>query len=910
MIKIILFLFLSTLPFMRCWCQVENINNHDGAVLNPGSISSIVFNIKNESKSTKEYQINTKASTSDIIAIINSGDVSIPPDSSLIYIVPIKISKEASPGNYSLSLLLRNKKDDSISEITKYVSITKDLDISMSLLNAPKYVLAGDTIESQFILKNEGNVAQSIQLKSQLGQLKGNQHVILNANESKVIHVISYTDQKLAKRLNQNIDLTAITSDSTSQPVKQYSSVDIIPVSPIAEDIYHRFPVYASLSYMYMRDRGVDHKGFQGEIYGRGTLSDHSELELRAITANPVQFNAFTPYEEYFISYRTKNTYAHLGDKMYSSSFLTEYARYGRGAELYVQMNNLELGGFYNRPRFNQNITDEVNIYSKYSIDSNLNITGGYLFKNMDNKRNYLTTQSFLDGKAHLPYLILNTSILKGFDISTELALSRLGSIKGSAYRIYANGNIKNLFINLAYMSASPKFAGYFNNTKTLNGNLRYRLSKKIDLMGNYLQDAQNFQRDTLFLAAPYRNNIYYGINYQFANSGNVFLYSGYQKYKDRQIIKRFDYQEFFVRINLNQSWKKLNFNLEGQLGVTDNYITQNSGTTSYISSHIGYTIFNSSFNLFASINRSSRYNQIKENQIYYGGTIMSRITPSTTFNLFYQNNYLPEEYYKDRNLLEATIKQQIAKGHSIEFSGRYLLQQGQIGHKDFIASIRYTAMLNVPTKKIASYASLSGHVHHRNGKSLSGVRVKLGPYQTVTDNKGMYIIKNIIPGEYFITIDRTTIGIDEIVENPHPRNIYLHDNSEIIHNIQVSQSAKINGKVIASVPQEGTSLSKSGKDRNKKTEDRVLIEVSSGETVYRKFCTLNEDFDFTYLQPGEWTVKIYPTDLNSKYKIGTDLFSFQLQPAETKNISVPIIVNEPVIKYQKDSLEILYKAK
>lgn len=909
MIKIILFLFLSTLPFMKCWCQVENKKKHEEVILNPGSLSSIVFNIKNESAFAIEYNINTKTSSSDIVAIINNVNVTIPPDSNIIYIVPIKISKQARPGNYNLSLLIRNKQDDSISEITKYVNVAEDLNISMSLLNSPKYVLAGDTIESQFILKNQGNVSQSILLNSRGGELL-EKNVILKANESKVIKVIRITDEKLARRVNHTMDLTAVASDSTLVPVKQYSSVDIIPVNPVGEDIYHRFPIYASLSYMYMRDRGVDQKGFQGEIYGRGTLSDQSELELRAITVNPVQFNAFTPYEEYFISYKNKNTFAHLGDKMFSSSFLTEYARYGRGAELNVQINKLEIGGFYNRPRFNQNITDEVNIYSTYSIHSNLNITGGYLFKKLDNTRNYLTTQSFLDGKAHLPYLIMNTSIIKGFDISTELALSRLDRIKGSAYRIYANGNFEKLSLNLAYMYASPKFAGYFNNSTTLNGNIRYRLSKKIDLMGNYVQDAQNFQRDTLFLAAPLRNNIYYGINYQYANSGNVFLYSGYQKYKDRQTIKRFNYEEYFVRMNLNQSWKKLNFNLEGQLGFTDNFITQNSGTTSYISTQIGYSIFNSSFNILGSVNRSSRYNEIKENQIYYGGSIISRITPSTTFNLFYQNNYLPEEYYKDRNLLEATIKQQIGKWHRIDISGRYMLQQGQIGHRDFIASLKYTAILNVPTKKIANYASITGHINNLDGKSLSGVRVILGPYQTVTDNKGMYIIKNIKPGEYFISIDRTTIGIDEIVENHQAKNIYLHDKSEIIYNFQVSKAAKINGKIRASIPPKSTSLSKSGNDRNKKKEDRVLIEVSSGETVYRKLCALNQEFDFTYLQPGEWTLKIYPTDLNSKYKIGTELFSFELRPAETKNIIVPIIVNEPVIKYQNDSLEILYKSK
>ncbi|SKB84908.1 hypothetical protein SAMN05421800_110131 [Chryseobacterium balustinum] len=63
------------------------------------------------------------------------------------------------------------------------------------------------------------------------------------------------------------------------------------------------------------------------------------------------------------------------------------------------------------------------------------------------------------------------------------------------------------------YTRASPEYTGYFNNTSTINGNLQYQLSKRINLIASYLQDAKNFQRDTLFLAAPYRKFLQYGIS-------------------------------------------------------------------------------------------------------------------------------------------------------------------------------------------------------------------------------------------------------------------------------------------------------------------------------------------------------------------------------------------------------------
>lgn len=149
------------------------------------------------------------------------------------------------------------------------------------------------------------------------------------------------------------------------------------------DDIYYRFPVSASVSFIGMRNRGVYNNGFQGEIYGKGSLSKENRdlLEFRAVTANPVEFSAFTQYEEYFINYKNDHLFFHIGDKTYSSSFLTEFARYGRGAELRYDFKNISIGGFYNHPRFFRDIKDEFNIYTKFRFRKTAELTAGYLYK-------------------------------------------------------------------------------------------------------------------------------------------------------------------------------------------------------------------------------------------------------------------------------------------------------------------------------------------------------------------------------------------------------------------------------------------------------------------------------------------------------------------------------------------------
>ena len=64
----------------------------------------------------------------------------------------------------------------------------------------------------------------------------------------------------------------------------------------------------AAVSFIGMRNRGIYENGFQGELHGKGSLSIENKdmLEFRAVSPNPVEFSAFTRYEEYYINYKIR----------------------------------------------------------------------------------------------------------------------------------------------------------------------------------------------------------------------------------------------------------------------------------------------------------------------------------------------------------------------------------------------------------------------------------------------------------------------------------------------------------------------------------------------------------------------------------------------------------------------------
>ncbi|WP_419495414.1 hypothetical protein [Chryseobacterium bernardetii] len=877
--------------------------------LMPGMSTSIPFSLQNNSQENKVYDISVTTSSSYIIPILEKGELQIPSQETSVYLVPLRISAETTQGEYSVTLNIADRSSGLSFTKTSYITISPNRKLSLTALDSPEFIRAGETIYASFLLKNNGNITEHLILESKNSIIDHDSSMILGPNEAKTITIHKTTNPELRQNEYQNLNLSVYSKDNPKEYQTVYISTQVISVKPANQDIYHRLPVVASLSFVGMKNMGVYNDGFQGEIYGKGTLDkeNKNQIEFHAATHNPIELNTFTQYEEYFLNYKRDNLFIHLGDKTYSSSYLTEFARYGRGAEIRYNFNKLSIGGFYNRPRFFRDIKDEFNIYSALKIRKESEISVGYLYK-MPMREESISTNIGLNSEAHLPYTKGKFKVSKNINISGEFAYSTIKRAEGTAYMAQAEVNFDKLNGNLAYMKASPQFAGYFTNTHTLSGYLQYRLTKRISVLANYMQDAKNFQRDTLFLAAPYRKFLQYGIQYKYLAKGSILINHGFQKYQDRLEPKQFDYYERFFRVSVDQRIGIFQINLEGQFGNTDNYLTGFNGHSSLYAANLSFEKFRTFFSLFGSYAVTSRYQLQNQKQFYYGARVFSKFSEKTSVSIFYQNNYIPEEYFKDRNLFEFLFHQQLFPGNELDLSGRYSLQRGQIGDKDFIFSVRYTWRPNIPVQKTAQYTSLSGNVGNLGIKKTDGIRLMLGNYLSVTDKDGNYIFKNVIPGNYFLEIDRSTTAINDIPTVVFPAAVSLI-NEENIFNFGLTTAAKVQGYIRLSETEEKSlpdiETIQFKKGRNKR--ESIIIEAISNDQTYRKVCFIEEDFDFTYLRPGDWTIKLYRNGLDKRYKILNDKFQFTLKPSEVKKIDIQIVKQQIEIKYQQESLRVGY---
>ncbi|MGX5687016.1 COG1470 family protein [Chryseobacterium cucumeris] len=904
-----LFIIISLFPVFIFSQEQPNrlISKKDS--LMPGMSTSIPFTLENNSKETKTYDISVVTSNSSINPILPKGEFQILPYETSVYLVPLRIATETEQGTYSVTLNIMDRSNGTTFTKKSKIIVSGNRKLLVTALNTPEFVRAGETIRASFLLKNNGNVTESIVLESKNAVVDNESSLVLAPNESKIITIHKVTSPELSQNEFQNLNLSVYPKSHPKEIQDVYATTQVISVKPSENDIYHRLPVALSLSFIGMQNMGVYNDGFQGEIHGKGTLDkDHkNQIEFRAVTHNPVELNTFTQYEEYFVNYKRDKLFIHLGDKTYSSSYLTEFARYGRGAEIRYDFNKVSFGGFYNHPRFFRDIKDEFNMYSAFKIRRESEISVGYLYKT-PRKEEIRFGDVRLDSDAHLPYAKGKFKVSKNINLSGELAYSTTKNTDGTAYLLQAEAVFKKLNGSLMYMKASPDFAGYFTNTTTFNGNIYYNITKKISVFANYMQDAKNFQRDTLLLAAPYRKYFQYGVQYKYIPTGSIILNNGYQTYKDRLEPKQFDYYERYFKVSINQQIGVFQVNLDGQFGKTDNYLTGFSGNSSFYSANLSFQKFRTSFNIFGSYAISSRYQLQNQRNLYYGARIFSQFSNKTSLSIFYQNNYMPEEYFKDRNLFELLFHQQLFPGNELDLSGRYSLQRGEIGDKDFIFSMRYTWRPNIPVQKIAEYISLSGNISSSGLKKTEGIRLMLGSYLSVTDKDGNYMFKNVVPGNYFLEIDRSTTEINDIPTQTFPAALSLL-NKENTFNFGLTTAATVQGhvKFLETGDKDQNDFGQLPSAKGKKKKESIIVEASNNDQTFRKVCSIGEDFDFTYLRPGDWTVKVYRNGLDKRYKISTDKFIFTLQPSETKKITINVVKQQVEIKYQQESLKVGY---
>ncbi len=859
-----------------------------------GKVATVVFKIKNNQNFDCEFEpsLNLPHSWQPIH---NKAAFSLGPGQSKVHITSFLVPNFTTFGEYPVVLKVKNTASGRIAgEFTFHVDVPNVYKLAIESIEAPSLAMAGETFEATFSVRNLSNAVHTIQLVPYKCELKEASRISLEPNSSQLVTVTVSTFEELRKVSRAGFRLEAfISGHEEDTHVHTYRHVRVIPTNDADINDIRRLPGYARVSY-FGRQNGEEpfQSGYQGELHIQGAIDEagENEVELRMRGPNQFDLSVYGNYDEYYVGYTSPLFDLRAGDQVFSLSPLTEYSRYGRGLESAFRINPVEIGLFYQRPRFYPDISAEFGAHIKYTFEEENSLSFNMLQKVHLEPNSQSTMMSFLGDFQPLPHTSIIAEYAQG-----------VGESEGRGIYLNLHSNpIKRLNIASTVLYASKDFPGYYNNTWMYSGSVNYYLTKKLNLSFNIHQDERNAARDTLFTVAPYGKRMQAGIGYRFNRKTQLRVYLRNAEREDRFPDTKFHSRDQTARLQLMQQLGKFRFNLSGEYGKSENLLApleqrEQNLFRSYLDAEFRISNRHSIRGFLQYYNHNS-YSIERQEQLVFGVSAYSSLTKSTKLYLQFQNRYELEDYFRDRDLFSIRFSQWIKKKHEFQLTGRYSLLRKTVDNQDLTFAANYTYHFGIPLESKKNYPDVIGKIDNMGAESVKGIVFHLNGKTTVTDAEGNFIFKSVPPGQYYVMMDVTSVGLHEIPDIPTPIVVNVPEEGMIEVRFGLTTGARISGDVSV---QEGEKHLIS-QNRKAAVLGPVMIEISKDGEMHRQLTNAEGYFEFTDIRPGIWNLKVVHNDLYKQFVFDQEVFEVEITPGMHEQITIPVRRKERKIKFMQ----------
>ncbi len=827
-----------------------------------------------------------------------------------IKLISFYVPPTALAGKYEVTYRVRGRKYPSVSDFyTIYVIVLPVKKVSIKLLEKPKYVIGGEKYSLSYLLKNDSNVKVALSLKFESGK---EYPIILNTEidtsycemmpgASKIISVTVETNKNISYLLKHGVILKVKSLKDNSIIGSASSWVNVIPQKSVGRSPYYYFPIKTLLRAFYSR-RDKIQLGYQINVQGEGTLDEEGKTHLQFHLRGPDAYkkSVLGQYDEYNVSYSNDKFAIRVGDLRYSLSFLTENSRYGRGIEGSFNLRGFTFGAFYQKARWMFAANREFASYISYLIKNQYKIGFNYIRKEMDNSSGNVFS---LEGK----FKVHNTGV------QVETALGQKDGKTRYSHWVNVVGREAKVNYSLRVILASPDFPGYYRDTHYITAGVSLPVWKGLRVKAGFHHNQQNFDLDTTRYSAPLTEQAYLGFRYHFRKGVTCGIYLNRRSSVDR-LLRLFDYRENNFRFEISRNLRKLTLFGSFATGKTWNkLIDKTSRMNRYAISGYFVPATWQSYRAYVYYDEDMRYVFGEEHRFTVGLNLKLKIDDRMSFYLNYQNNSSTEEYYENRDLVEARLDYQFLNGRQISLRCRQTLLQRSLDRRETAFLLEYKAPFNIRIRKKENLGILKGRLFNiETNEPVRGVVVSVGGSTVVTDNKGNFVFSSLSSGTYYLRIDRAKIGLSMITIPETPMKITVHAKEKKYIEIGITRGAVIAGRVIlySSLNDSTVGLQKEtghkyyllGDGKTKVLKNHalpdILVEIRKDGEVQRRITDSEGRFDFEGLRSGRWKLKLYKYNLPEHYRFEKDTFEVKLRPGEKKYILVKVVPKKRRIRF------------
>jgi hypothetical protein len=292
----------------------------------------------------------------------------------------------------------------------------------------------------------------------------------------------------------------------------------------------------------------------------------------------------------------------------------------------------------------------------------------------------------------------------------------------------------------------------------------------------------------------------------------------------------------------------------------------------------------NISLNSFSQYLVNNRFTNEQSQFVLYGFDASYNFRKKLDIGVEYQNNYLIEDLYNDRNLFNFRLGYDITPMQSINLLANYgILHQIPVRREWFLSG-NYIMRFGVPLKRITELGSLKGQLINGGVKSVDNVVLMLDGQLITTDKDGYFTFNNVRPGRHQLFIDRSTIGVRDLPDQRLPIEVDIYPERESTIEIKMTLSAKVTGKINLIKTQRMVQSSK-----QEVAFPSIIVEASNGEDKLLTRADGEGNFVFGSLRPGNWTIRMIPTYWKDEFVLKKPYVTLDLTAGQEEEVTLEI---------------------
>lgn len=807
----------------------------------------------------------------------------------------------ATAGRYEIGLRLVAQDNPSVRDDARiHVLVAPVARVGLELVEAPDHVIAGEEYRATLAVTNRGNASGPVRIEAESGQhlpfALDIERVDLAPGENRMVTVTLGTDRNMRSSLRDLLIVTARSPGDIEVEAQVKTFVQIIPRISGDGDRFHRVPATVRLSYI-REENPTERSQFQAEIYGSGTLDEAGQKHINFGFRGPdMGFpKILGQREQYFLRHWTKTYDVFLGDGAYSVSPLMENHRYGRGARGQVDLRALRMGGHYMETIWDEPEQRQAAGYLQY----NLNPANSFGV-------NYLSKETLSETGVREDLLGIEANLAPASGADADLEYSRGLDIPGpaSGYRakiLLAGGPLTYLF---RFIRAEPDFPGYYHDMDLYSTSLSVALGSRISLMGAFQYDRNNLGMDSTFYAAPKTATWEGRMGFRVLKTTRIT--AGYRRRseRDRFAERSFDFHEDILSSSIGHWSGKVGLYAYAEFGTKTNLLDdRRTHVQRYNGSLSLRPTSRQSYGLFAYYDANSNPGRMTEDHLVLGADANLDLRTGTLLNMGFRTETYQFSGDRDRAVFDAYLGQKIFFGHTISLQGHYVVFSRVEPEDRSAFMVQYTAPIGCPVSRKESAGEVKGRiVRYGSGTPLSDVIVRLNGYTAVTDRKGQFEFPVAAAGTYYLTLDKSSIGFDQVTIQRSPLEIHVEGGKSRHIDLHVVEGASLEGSVTLCAFEKQETLLPPEEREGKIVEDRNLsgipVEVDDGVETRWAVTDSEGHFDFEGVRPGEVELSIHGENLPDNTYLEQGSITLVLAPGEAADIPVRVLPKQRKIRF------------